>query len=228
MTEHTTGSTFGSTATDESTTDQVKDQVRDKAQVAQDKAKGALGQARGQLRDQVDQRSTQAGERVDTTAADVRSIAEELRQQGKDTPARMVDQVAGQVERFGDYLKGASGDRILRDVEGFARSKPWLVAAGGLALGFVASRVLKASSSSRYQSFHCDHLAVSSDEEAYGGPVTTGVAASTVEPTYTTYTRSAYATEQADPEPAYPATTNELFDDTHSAEPVADRSRPTP
>jgi hypothetical protein len=228
MTEHTTGSTFGSTATDGSATDQVKDQVRDKAQTAQDKAKGARGQARGQLRDQVDQRSTQAGERVTNTAADVRRIAEELRQQGKDTPARMVDQVAGQAERFGDYLKGASGDRILRDVEGFARSKPWLVAAGGLALGFAASRVLKASSSSRYQSFHRDHLAVSSDEEAYTGQVTTGVAASTVEPTYTTYTRSAYATEQADPEPAYPATTNELFDDTHSAEPVADRSRPTP
>jgi hypothetical protein len=154
MTEHTTGSTFGSTATDGSATDQVKDQVRDKAQLAQDKTRGALSQARGQLRDQVDQRSTQAGERVANTAADVRSIAEELRQQGKETPARMVDQAAGQAERFGDYLKGASGDRILRDVEGFARSKPWLVAAGGLALGFAASRVLKASSSNRYQSFH--------------------------------------------------------------------------
>jgi hypothetical protein len=225
MTEHTTGSTFGSTATDGSATDQVKDQVRDKAQVAQDKAKGALGQARGQFRDQVDQRSTQAGERVANTAADVRSIADELRQQGKDTPARMIDQVAGQAERFGDYLKGASGDRILRDVEGFARSKPWLVAAGGLALGFAASRVLKASSSSRYQSFHRDRFAVASDEEAYGGPVTTGVAAATVEPTYA---RSAYVTEQADPDPAHPATTNELFDDTLNTEPVADRSRPTP
>jgi hypothetical protein len=226
MTEHTTGSTFRSTATDGSTTDQVKGQVRDKAQAARDKAKGALGQARGQLRDQVDHRSTQAGERVANTAADVRSIAEELRQQGKDTPARMVDQVAGQAERFGDYLKGASGDRILRDVEGFARSKPWLVAAGGLALGFAASRVLKASSSSRYQSFHRDRFAVASNEQAETGPVTTGVAASTVEPTYT---GSAYATEQADPEPAHPATTtNELFDDTLSAEPVADRPRPTP
>jgi hypothetical protein len=225
MTEHTTGSTFGSTATDGSTTDQVKDQVRDKAQVAQDKAKGALGQARGQFRDQVDQRSTQAGERVANTAADVRSIADELRQQGKDTPARVVDQIAGQAERIGDYLKTASGDRILRDVEGFARSKPWLVAVGGLVLGFAASRVLKASSSSRYQSFHRDHVAVASDEEAYAGPVTTGVA-STVEPTYTS---SSYATAQADPEPAYPATTtNELFDDTLSAEPVADRPRPTP
>ena len=226
MTEHTTGSTFRSTATDGSTTDQVKDQVRDKAQMAQDKAKGALGQARGQLRDQVDQRSTQAGERVADTAADVRSIADQLRQQGKDTPARMVDQVAGQAERFGDYLKGASGDRILRDVEGFARSKPWLVAAGGLALGFAASRVLKASSSSRYRSFHRDRFAVASDEQAETGPVTTGVAAATVEPAYT---RSAYATEQADPEPALPATTtNELFDDTLSTEPVADRPRPTP
>jgi hypothetical protein len=226
MTEHTTGSTFGSTATDGSTTDQVKGQARDKAQAAQDKAKGTLGQARGQFRDQVDQRSTQAGERVANTAADVRSIAEELRQQGKDTPARMVDQVAGQAERFGDYLKGASGDRILRDVEGFARSKPWLVAAGGLALGFAASRVLKASSSSRYQSFHRDRFAVASDEQAETGPVTTGVAAATVEPAYA---RSAYATEQADPEPALPATTtNELFDDTLSTEPVADRPRPTP
>jgi hypothetical protein len=225
MTEHTSGSTFGSTATDGSATDQVKDQVRDRAQVAQDKAKGALGQARGQLRDQVDLRSTQAGERVANTAADVRSIADELRQQGKDTPARMVDQVAGQAERFGDYLKGASGDRILRDVEGFARSKPGLVVASGLALGFAASRVLKASSSSRYESFHRDRFTASSDEEAYGGPVTTRVAASTVEPTYT---RSSYVTEQADPEPIYPATTNELFDDTPTVEPVADRPRPTP
>jgi hypothetical protein len=224
MTEHTSGSTFGSTATDGSATDQVKDQVRDSAQVAQDKAKGALGQARGQLRDQVDLRSTQAGERVANTAADVRSIADELRQQGKDTPARMVDQVAGQAERFGDYLKGASGDRILRDVEGFARSKLGLVAASGLALGFAASRLLKASSSSRYQSFHRDRFTASSDEEADGGPVTTRVAASTLEPTYT---RSS-VTEQSDPEPTYPATTNELFDDTPSAEPVADRPRPTP
>ena len=96
---------YGSTAnTGGSTTDQVKDQVRDKAQLAQDKTRGALGQARNRLRDQVDQRSTQAGERVANTAADVRSIADELRQQGKDTPARMVDQVAGQAERFGDYL----------------------------------------------------------------------------------------------------------------------------
>jgi hypothetical protein len=142
------------TTGDGGTTEQVKDQVREKAQVAQDKARGAMGQARGRLSEQVDQRSTQAGERIAGTASDVRSIAEELRNQGKDGPATLADQVAGQADRVGDYLKGASGDRILRDVEDFARRQPWLVAAGGLALGFAASRFLKASSSRRYQASH--------------------------------------------------------------------------
>jgi len=148
----------GSTVTTESTgdggstTDQVKDQVKEKAQVAQDKARGAMGEARGRISDQVDQRSTQAGERIAGTASDVRSIADELRSQGKDAPANLAEQVASQADRVGDYLKGASGDRILRDVEDFARRQPMLVAAAGLALGFAASRFLKASSGRRYES----------------------------------------------------------------------------
>jgi len=149
MTDPTYGSTAG---TGESTTDQVKDQVRDKAQLAQDKARGALGQARGRMSEQVDQRSTQAGERIAGTASDVRSIADELRNQGKDTPANLAEQLANQADRVGDYLKDASGDRILRDIEDFARRQPMAVAAASLALGFAASRFLKASSSRRYQS----------------------------------------------------------------------------
>jgi uncharacterized protein YjbJ (UPF0337 family) len=134
-----------------STTEQVKEQVGEKAQVAQERARGAAEQARGRFRDQVDQRSTQAGERLSGTATDVRSMAEELRRQGKDTPARLVEQAAGRADRAADYLKGASGDRLLRDVEDLARANPWAVAAGGLALGFAASRFLKASSRRRYQ-----------------------------------------------------------------------------
>jgi len=134
-----------------STGEQVKEQVSQQADVAREKARGAAQQARGRFRDQVDQRSTQAGERLASTATDVRGVAEELRRQGKDTPARMVEQAAGQADRAANYLKTASGDRILRDVEDFARSKPWAVAAGGLALGFAASRFLKASSGRRYR-----------------------------------------------------------------------------
>jgi uncharacterized protein YjbJ (UPF0337 family) len=139
------------TGGESTTTEQVKEQVTQQADAARDKARGAAQQARGRFRDQVDQRSTQAGERLAGTADDVRSVAEELRRQGKDTPARLVEQAAGQADRAANYLRQASGDRILRDVEDFARSRPWAVAAGGLALGFAASRFLKASSSRRYR-----------------------------------------------------------------------------
>jgi hypothetical protein len=157
-----TNPTYGSTVdTGGSTTDQVKDQVRDKTQLAQDKAQGALGQARGRLRDQVDQRSTQAGDQVQSAAQDVRKVAEQLRNQGKETPARVAEQVADRAESFGTYLRDADGERLLRDVEDVARRQPWLVAAGGLALGFAASRFLKASSSRRYQS---------PPDQSYAGP----------------------------------------------------------
>jgi hypothetical protein len=172
MTEYSVGSTTG---TGESTTEQVKDEVRDKAQVAQEKARGAVGQARGRLSEQVDQRSTQAGKRIGETASDVRTIAEQLRNQGNEAPANLAEQVAGQVERVGDYLKDASGDRILRDVEDFARRQPMLVTAAGVALGFAASRFLKASSSRRYQSGY-QGLGDGSDGRASTSPYDTRTA----------------------------------------------------
>lgn len=118
---------------------------------AKEKAREAAGQAKGRLKEQVDQRSTQAGQQITTVASDVRSVAEELRTQGKDTPARYAEQAAEKVQGAGRWLENADGDQILRDVEDFARRNPWAVAAGGLALGLVASRFLKASSSERYR-----------------------------------------------------------------------------
>jgi ElaB/YqjD/DUF883 family membrane-anchored ribosome-binding protein len=119
---------------------------------AQEKAKEVAGQAKGKLREQVDQRSTQAGQQLSSTADDVRSVAEELRTQGKDTPARYAEQAAEKAQQVGQRLQDASGDELLRDVEDFARRNPWAVAAGGLVLGLAASRMLKASSSERYRS----------------------------------------------------------------------------
>jgi ElaB/YqjD/DUF883 family membrane-anchored ribosome-binding protein len=189
---YVTDATFGSTDDTGSTTDQVKDQVRDKAQMGQNKTRGALGQARGRLSEQVDQRSTQAGERLSGQAADARSIAEELRSQGKDAPATMVEQVAGQADRVGEYLKGASGDRILRDVEDFARRQPWLVAASGLVLGFAASRFMKASSSRRYESGYGDLDRSYAREPLYG---TSSYRTSPYDTSATVGTTAGYGTE---------------------------------
>lgn len=131
---------------------EVKGKAEEVGSQAQEKAQEAKSQARGKLREQIDQRSSQAGEQVSTTAQDVRSVGEQLRQQGKEQPAKLAEQAADRGERLGGYLKESDADRILRDVEDFGRRQPLAVAAAGLALGFAASRFLKASSTTRYQS----------------------------------------------------------------------------
>lgn len=130
--------------TESSTTDQAKEKAQEAAGQAKDKAGS-------QLRSQVDQRSTDAGHRVGGIASDVRAVGESLREQGKDQPAKLAEQAADRAERLGSYLKESDADRILGDVEDFGRRQPWAVIAGGVALGLVASRFLKASSINRYE-----------------------------------------------------------------------------
>ena len=132
-------------------TAQATDKAQEVAGQAKEKAQEATDQAKGRVREQVDQRSTEAGKQVSTTAGDLRSVSDELRKQGKDTPARVALQAADRTERLGSYLTESDADRILGDVEDFARKQPWAVVAGGLVLGFAASRLLKASSSQRYE-----------------------------------------------------------------------------
>jgi hypothetical protein len=139
--------TYESTTNGPSTTS-TAEQAKEKAK---EQAQQAAGQARGALRGQVDQRSTQAGERVNGLASDVRSVSDQLREQGKDQPAKLAEQAADRAERLGGYLRDSDADRILDDIEDFGRRQPWAVMAGGIALGLIASRFLKASSSSRYE-----------------------------------------------------------------------------
>jgi ElaB/YqjD/DUF883 family membrane-anchored ribosome-binding protein len=131
-------------------TDQAREKAEELAGQASEQARQAKDQASERLREQVDQRSTQAGEQVSTQASDIRTVAEQLREQGKDKPAQLAEQAADRVERVGSYLTQSDADRILSDVEDFARRQPWAIIAGGIALGFAASRFLKASSQDRY------------------------------------------------------------------------------
>ena len=134
-----------------SSTEQAKQKAQDAKQQAQQQAQRVAGQARDRVRVQVDQRSTQAGEQIAGQAGDLRAVADQLYGQGKDRPAQLTERAAQETERVAWYLKDADADRILGDVEGFARKNPWAVVAGGIAIGFAASRFLKASSSERYQ-----------------------------------------------------------------------------
>jgi len=142
----------GSSGASNGAAEQTQEKAKDVAGQAQEKARDAGQQMRGRVSEQVDQRSTQAGEQIHGSAEDVRSFAEQLREQGKDKPAQYAEQAADRAERLGGYLQDADGDRILHDVENFGRRNPWALVAGGMALGFAASRMLKASSGERYRS----------------------------------------------------------------------------
>jgi hypothetical protein len=129
----------------QSATEQVKERV-------QDVAGQAKGQTRERLRNQISQRSTQAGEQVSSAANAMRRTSEQLRTEGKDGAAKVVDGLADRGEKLGSYLSRADGDQILGDVEDLARRQPWLFVGGSAVVGFLASRFVKASSSGRYQS----------------------------------------------------------------------------
>lgn len=122
---------------------------------AKEKVQEAAGQAKGEagdrLREQVETRSTQAGEQVKTVANAMRQTSERLRSDGSEAPAKVLEQVAGRAERLGSYLKESSADRILDDLESYARRQPWAVGAGAFVVGLLGSRFLKASSNRRYQ-----------------------------------------------------------------------------
>ncbi len=132
--------------------DQAKEKAQQAAGQAQDKAQQAAGQAQVKLREQLDQRSSQAAEQINAQASDLRSVSQALREQGKDGPAGAADRLAEYAEKVGGYLRDKDSHALLADAEDFGRQRPWAAAAGGLALGFAASRFLKASSSQRYQS----------------------------------------------------------------------------
>ena len=136
----------------ETTTEQAKETVQQAAGQAKEQVQQVAGQARGRVREQVDTRSTEAGQRVSGTATDLRSVADTLREQGKDQPAKFAAQAAERAERLGGYLERSDADRIIADVEDFARRQPWVVGLGAAALGFAAARFMKASSAQRYQS----------------------------------------------------------------------------
>jgi ElaB/YqjD/DUF883 family membrane-anchored ribosome-binding protein len=134
-----------------STAGQMKERVGEGAQQLQEKASQAQAQGRERLRQQLDNRSNQTGEQMTRTASALRQTARQLRGDQQEPQANMLEGIADRVERLGDYLTASDGDRLLRDVERFARRQPWLVAGGGAVLGLFAARFMKASSSRRYQ-----------------------------------------------------------------------------
>jgi ElaB/YqjD/DUF883 family membrane-anchored ribosome-binding protein len=142
--------TTGEAGRQEGLTDQASSKVQEATSVAQEKASELREEGSARLRDQVDQRSTQAGSQVRSLAEALRRSGNDLRNEGNSNAAQLTSQAADRLERLGSYLEELRGDDVMRDVESFARRRPWMLAGLGLMAGAAAARFMKASSEQRY------------------------------------------------------------------------------
>jgi ElaB/YqjD/DUF883 family membrane-anchored ribosome-binding protein len=136
--------------------EQVKDKAQQVAAPAKEKAQAIAGEAKGHAQAaaeqakaraaaQVDEKSTQVGQQVASQAEALEGVAGELRNQGKDGPAKVAEQAAEKVRNVGDYLEQADGEQLVGAAQQVARDNPAAAAAVGAAAGFAAGRVIKAS-----------------------------------------------------------------------------------
>jgi len=138
---------------DEGVVGQASAKVQDAASTAQEKASELTSEGKSRLAEQLDQRTTDAGSQARSVAQALRSSTDQLQQDGNTQAASVANRAADQIERIGSYLEQHGGDDLLRDVENFARRRPWMIAGAGLLVGITASRFLKASSEKRYSAY---------------------------------------------------------------------------
>jgi hypothetical protein len=127
----------------------VIEQAQEKVGAGVEQAKSSAGSF---IQSQVDQRSTQVGEQLQGAGHALRQAAQTMEQEGS-AGTQLVDRAATQVERTARYLSQSGGSRILNDFEGFGRRSPWAVIGGGIVLGLLGARFLKASSSRRFEEY---------------------------------------------------------------------------
>jgi hypothetical protein len=119
-------------------TDEVADQLKNTAR--------ALGhEAISQARSRGEQQKARAADEIDRLASVLHDAGATLDRE-KMATGRLVHAAADRLEDFVDRLDRRDVDGIIRDARQWARRNPAAFLGGAVALGFVASRFLKASS----------------------------------------------------------------------------------
>jgi ElaB/YqjD/DUF883 family membrane-anchored ribosome-binding protein len=126
------------------------DQAEEKIQQGVEQARSA---ARGVMGGKIDERSTQLGQQLREVAEAFRQAGDNLHSESDGAPAQVVNGLSERVERVGTYLEESSSNRLMHDAEHFGRRNPWAVIGGGIVLGFLGARFLKASSSRRFEEY---------------------------------------------------------------------------
>jgi hypothetical protein len=115
-------------------------EAREVAHTAHDQADQAQAGVRQRLREEVDRQHRQVTDRVDAFARELSAMAAER----PDTPAsELVTMLAQRSRSFGDYLDQHGPEKVLHEVQDFARRHPGTFLVAAVAAGFVAGRMGK-------------------------------------------------------------------------------------
>ena len=118
----------------------AKEEAGHVARTTGDQATQVVASVRQRMRDEVDRQHHEIVDRVGSFAAELNMMAGER----PDTPAgELVAMLSARSRSFADYLDEHGPDRVLAEVQDFARRRPGTFLAAAVAAGFVVGRLGK-------------------------------------------------------------------------------------
>ena len=135
--EQTRGTTDFATQNSDSGTD-VKGRAREAVSQAKDRAAE-------KIESRIVDSKSRAAETLSGVASTLMSSSAQLREQNQEGAGRAIERAAEGVERFANYLQQTNVDEVVDQVHEFARRQPAAFIGGAFALGFLASRFIKAT-----------------------------------------------------------------------------------
>lgn len=129
----------------------VKGTAQDVAQAAKEQAGAVWSNAKETARSKLTEQQRGAASSLGDLAQALRRAARDLEGE-RQGAARMVQWTADGLERVSSTLGSKDLDTMMRDIGSFARNQPVAFFGAAIAAGFLATRFLKASSSSQAES----------------------------------------------------------------------------
>lgn len=137
------------------------DSAKEAARGLLDQAKSTAGQAYGVATEKatsvIDEKKTDLASGLTSVADTIRQVSSTLKETDEqtgitDTAAKYSSSLADQVEQISQYFERNDVRAMLGDVERFARKNPAVFIGGAFAVGLLAARFLKSSSSGQNSS----------------------------------------------------------------------------
>src|SRR5918999_1575127 len=114
--------------------EQLKQEMGDVVQTAKDQVVDLRETARTRVEEEVDRRRTEFGTGARRIAESTRQTSRDLRDEGKDLPAMLIEQASTGLDRAAGYLENTDAEQVMRDLRDAGRRMPWLFVAAGVAV----------------------------------------------------------------------------------------------